>query len=32
MYGRTAVDLILVAGSLSEARRFSDFVMLVIKE
>ena len=32
MYGRTAVDLISVAGSLSEACRFLDFVMLVIKE
>ena len=27
MYGRTAVDLILVAGSLSDACRFLDFVM-----
>ena len=29
MYGRTAVDLISVAGSLSDVYRFLDFVMLV---
>ena len=30
MYGRTAVDLISVAGSLSDACRFWDFVMLYV--
>ena len=29
MYGRTAVDLISVAGSLSDVYRFLDFMMLV---
>ena len=32
MYGRTAVDLISVAGSLSDACRFWDFVMLYVGE
>ena len=32
MYGRTAVDLISVAGFLSDACRFLDFVMLVTNE
>ena len=32
MYGRTAVDLISVAGSLLDACRFLDFVMLVTNE
>ena len=32
MYGRTAVDLISVAGSLSDACRLLDFVMLYVGE
>ena len=32
MYGRTAVDLSLVAGSLSDACRILDFVVLVTNE
>ena len=32
MYGRTAVDLISLAGSLSNACRFLDFVMLVTNQ
>ena len=32
MYGRTAVDFSLVAGSLSDACRILDFVVLVINE
>ena len=32
MYGRTAVDLISVVGSLSDACRFFDFVMSVTNE
>ena len=32
MYGRTAVDLISVEGSLSDACRFLDFVMSVTNE
>ena len=32
MYGRTAVDLTLVAGSLSDACRILDFVVLVTNE
>ena len=32
MYGRTAIDLISVAGYLSDACRFFDFVLLVTNE